>query len=40
MSKSSEHGLDDLAAELARLSPEKASLVLIKAAQTQPKRFG
>ena len=28
------------AAELARLSPEKASLLLIKAAQAQPKRFG
>ncbi|MDI4641460.1 hypothetical protein K9U39_11005 [Rhodoblastus acidophilus] len=40
VSKSAESGLDDLAAELARLSPEKASLVLIKAAQTQPKRFG
>jgi hypothetical protein len=40
VSKSSEHGLDSLAAELARLSPEKASLVLIKAAQSQPKRFG
>ncbi len=40
VSKSAESGLDDLAAELARLSPEQASLVLIKAAQTQPKRFG
>ncbi len=40
VSKSAEFGLDDLAAELARLSPEQASLVLIKAAQTQPKRFG
>ena len=40
VSKSAELGLDDLAAELARLSPEQASLVLIKAAQTQPKRFG
>jgi hypothetical protein len=35
-----EPGLDDLAAQLARLSPEKASLVLIKAAQSNPKRFG
>ncbi len=40
VSKSADASLDDLAAELARLSPEKASLVLIKAAQTQPKRFG
>jgi len=40
VSKSTETGLDALAAELARLSPEKASLVLIKAAQSQPKRFG
>ncbi|MGP0106663.1 hypothetical protein [Rhodoblastus sp.] len=40
VSKSAEAGLDNLAAELARLSPEQASLVLIKAAQTQPKRFG
>ncbi|WP_298353983.1 hypothetical protein [Rhodoblastus sp.] len=40
VAKSPESGLDDLAAELARLSPEQASLVLIKAAQTQPKRFG
>jgi hypothetical protein len=40
VSKSGEAGLDDLAAELARLSPEQASLVLIKAAQTQPRRFG
>ncbi|MDI9847553.1 hypothetical protein QM467_05695 [Rhodoblastus sp. 17X3] len=40
VSKSAEAGLEDLAAELARLSPEQASLVLIKAAQTQPKRFG
>ena len=40
VSKSAEPSIDDLAAELARLSPEKASLVLIKAAQTQPKRFG
>jgi hypothetical protein len=40
VSKSPEPSLDDLAAELARLSPEKASLVLIKASQTQPKRFG
>jgi hypothetical protein len=40
VSKSAEPCIDDLAAELARLSPEKASLVLIKAAQTQPKRFG
>jgi hypothetical protein len=40
VSKSGEFALDELAAELARLSPEKASLVLIKAAQTQPKRFG
>jgi hypothetical protein len=40
VSKSADPTIDDLAAELARLSPEKASLVLIKAAQTQPKRFG
>jgi hypothetical protein len=40
VSKSVEPGLDDLAAQLARLSPEKASLVLIKAAQSNPKRFG
>ncbi|MCW2283365.1 hypothetical protein M2323_001221 [Rhodoblastus acidophilus] len=41
VSKSSESGgLEALAAELARLSPAKASLVLIKAAQSQPKRFG
>jgi len=40
VSKSADFSIDDLAAELARLSPEKASLVLIKAAQTQPKRFG
>jgi hypothetical protein len=40
VSKSGEASLEDLAAELARLSPEQASLVLIKAAQTQPKRFG
>jgi hypothetical protein len=40
VSKSAASGLDDLAAELARLSPEKAALVLIKAAQSQPKRFG
>ncbi|MCW2317644.1 hypothetical protein M2322_003208 [Rhodoblastus acidophilus] len=40
VSKSAESGVDALAAELARLSPEKASLVLIKAAQSQPKRFG
>jgi hypothetical protein len=40
VSKSADPSIDDLAAELARLSPEKASLVLIKAAQTQPKRFG
>jgi hypothetical protein len=40
VSKSVEPGLDDLAAEFARLSPERASLVLIKAAQSQPKRFG
>ncbi len=40
VSKSADASLDDLAAELARLSPEKASLVLIKASQSQPKRFG
>ena len=40
VSKSAEVNLDDLAAELARLSPEKASLLLIKAAQTRPQRFG
>jgi len=40
VSKSAEPSVDDLTAELARLSPEKASLVLIKLAQTQPKRFG
>ena len=40
VSKTAGAGLDDLAAELARLSPEQASLVLIKAAQSQPKRFG
>ena len=40
VSKSAEAAIDDLAAELARLSPEKASLVLIKASQSQPKRFG
>jgi hypothetical protein len=40
VSKSTETGIDALAAELARLSPERASLVLIKAAQSQPKRFG
>ena len=40
VSKSADAGIDDLAAELARLSPEQASLVLIKAAQTQPRRFG
>jgi hypothetical protein len=40
VSKSVEPGLDDLAGQLARLSPEKASLVLIKAAQSNPKRFG
>jgi hypothetical protein len=40
VSKSAASGLDALAAELSRLSPEKASLVLIKAAQSQPKRFG
>jgi hypothetical protein len=40
VSKSAGAGLEDLAAELARLSPEQASLVLIKAAQTQPRRFG
>ncbi|WP_294538099.1 hypothetical protein [uncultured Rhodoblastus sp.] len=40
VSKSADPGIEDLAAALARLSPEKASLVLIKAAQTQPKRFG
>lgn len=39
VSKSAASGLDALAADLARLSPEKASLVLIKAAQSQPKRF-
>ncbi len=40
VSRSPDPSIDDLAAELARLSPEKASLVLIKAAQAQPKRFG
>ncbi|MGO9390654.1 hypothetical protein [Rhodoblastus sp.] len=40
VSKSADLSIDDLAVELARLSPEKASLVLIKASQTQPKRFG
>jgi hypothetical protein len=40
VSKSANAGLDDLASELARLSPEQASLVLIKAAQAQPRRFG
>jgi hypothetical protein len=40
VAKSADAGLDDLVAEFARLSPEQASLVLIKAAQTQPKRFG
>jgi hypothetical protein len=40
VSKTADSSLDDLAAGLARLSPEQASLVLIKAAQTQPKRFG
>ena len=40
VSKSADVDIDDLAAELARLSPEKASLVLIKASQSQPKRFG
>jgi hypothetical protein len=40
VSKSTDPSIDDLAAELAKLSPEKASLVLIKAAQTKPKRFG
>jgi len=39
VSKSAEGGLDSLAAELARLSPAQASLVLIKAAQSQPQRF-
>jgi hypothetical protein len=39
VSKSTASGLDALAADLARLSPEKASLVLIKAAQSQPKRL-
>jgi hypothetical protein len=40
VSKSAEVNLDDLAAELALLSPEKASLLLIKAAQARPQRFG
>jgi hypothetical protein len=38
--KSGASSFDDLAAQLARLSPEDASLLLIKAAQTQPRRFG
>jgi len=40
VSKAAEINLDDLAAELALLSPEKASLLLIKAAQARPQRFG
>ena len=40
VSKAAEVNLDDLAAELALLSPEKASLLLIKAAQARPQRFG
>ncbi len=40
VSKSAEVNLDDLAAELALLSPEKASLLMIKAAQARPQRFG
>jgi hypothetical protein len=40
VSKSAEVNLDNLAAELALLSPEKASLLLIKAAQARPQRFG
>jgi hypothetical protein len=40
VSKSAEVNLDDLATELALLSPEKASLLLIKAAQARPQRFG
>jgi len=40
VSKSATPNVDDLAAELARLSPSEASLLLIKAAQTQPRRFG
>jgi len=40
VSKSAEVNLDTLAAELALLSPEKASLLLIKAAQARPQRFG
>jgi hypothetical protein len=40
VSKAAEVNLDDLAAELALLSPAKASLLLIKAAQARPQRFG
>jgi hypothetical protein len=40
VSKSANASLDDLAAEVARLSPENASLLMIKAAQAQPRRFG
>jgi hypothetical protein len=40
VSKSGDASLDDLAAEVARLSPENASLLMIKAAQAQPRRFG
>jgi hypothetical protein len=40
VSKSAHASLDDLAAEVARLSPENASLLMIKAAQAQPRRFG
>lgn len=39
VSKSAGASIEDLAAELARLSPEQASLVLIKAAQSQPRKF-
>lgn len=40
VAKAAETDVDDLAGQLARLAPEQASLLLIKAAQAQPRRFG
>lgn len=40
VAKAVEPDVDDLAAQLAKLAPEQASLLLIKAAQAQPRRFG
>lgn len=40
VAKAVEPDVDHLAAQLAQLAPEQASLLLIKAAQAQPRRFG